>query len=442
MMKRFLWGLCAAWSIGCGPVVDAEPPTRQEPGVGVLRQGPGIRPSLSRAPDARLEAMADPTRSYAWQCFPQRYGFTPSFDGVRFPSEHESDGGLLLGWPFETCAYPEQLALALTAAGHVPVHILAAPSLHPMVRECLTQAGATDAQQRLINLVDIEVDSVWIRDYGPDVVVGAAGDRRFVDMVYFPYAVRQCDDFLYLDYSDRTPDDLGRSWNVPVSRPPVVMPGGNLLTDGAGRCFRARERTNRDNCFAGWCYTEARTDAVIGQAHGCDVTTLESMQGGVIDHIDMWMSVLSAKTVLVGRYDVRDDAVNAAILDRNAQHIAALGYEVLRIPMPTPYCAKDKGWACVATPEDIQECDGKNKRVWATYLNSIRLGDLMAVPVYRWGPPSLAWRHHAQEQEALATYQWALDREFGAGAVKVVPIQSDALIPCQGSLHCLTKTFR
>lgn len=417
----------ATWSMGCGQVVEEEPP-----------QAPSNRYERQQALAARVEA-AEPSRSYQWQCFPQRYGFTPSPAGVRFPAESESGGGLLLAWPGPGCAHPEQTALALTAAGHIPVHVLATASLHPTVRDCLTRAGATEEQQRSIDLVDVEVDDVWVRDFGPDVVVGPAGERRFVDMVYFPMAVRQCST-IEVDHSDRVPDDLARSWSVPVDRPAVVLSGGNLLTDGAGRCFRARDATNRQNCFAGWCYTEAETDAVIGQSHGCDVVTLESMQGKVIDHIDMWMAVLSPKTVLVGRYDVRDDALNAAILDRNARRLADLGYDVVRIPMPTPYC-QDDGDTCVGTPERIRECDGTNTRVWATYLNSIRLGDVMAVPVYRWVPPSQAWRHHGQEQEALATYQWALDREFGAGAVKVVPIPSDTLIPCQGALHCITKTF-
>nr|WP_242544295.1 agmatine deiminase family protein [Corallococcus sp. NCSPR001] len=396
-----------------------------------------------RAPSNRYErqqAQALP-RLYQWECDPATYGFTPSPDGVRFPAEHESNGGLLLAWPDRGCNYPEQTALALTAAGHVPVHVLAAASLHPQVRECLTLAGATEEQQRGINLVDVEVEDVWVRDFGPDVVEGPRGERRFVDMVYFPLPVPFCSALDGIDHLDRVPDDLGKHWGVPMDRPAVILSGGNLLTDGAGRCFRARNATNRQNCFAGWCYTEAQTDAVIGRAHGCEVVTLESMQDRVIDHIDMWMTVLSPKTVLVGRYDVNDDAINAAILDRNARRLSDLGYDVVRIPMPTPYC-QDTNGTCVGAPERIAECDGTNTRVWATYLNSIRLGDVMAVPVYRWVPPSLAWRHHGQEREALATYQWALDREFGAGAVKVVPIPSDTLIPCQGSLHCITKTFR
>ncbi|RKH47756.1 agmatine deiminase family protein [Corallococcus sicarius] len=431
MRMREVWRLCV-WlgaGFGCGPVVEEAPPL------------PLNRYEAQQAQRARAEALVDALpRYYPWQCFPDRYGFTPSPGGVRFPGEHESTGGLLLGWGRPDCGHPEQRALLLAAVGHVPVYVLAAPELHPTIRDCMTREGATPEQLQQLNLVDLEVDSVWIRDYGPDVVAGAEGTRRFVDLVYGPYAALYCNTHA-ADHCDRVPDDLGRRWNVPVDRPAVVLEGGNLLTDGAGRCFRAREVTNRRNCFPGWRYPEAQTDEVIGRAYGCDVVTLESLEGDVIDHIDMWMAVLSSKTVLVGRYAVRDDAVNAAILDRNAQRLAALGYDVVRIPMPTPYC-QDDGDSCLGEPGRVRECDGTNTRVWATYLNSIRLGDVMAVPVYRWVPPSQAWRHQGQEQEALATYQWALDREYGPGAVKVLPIPSDTVIPCQGALHCLTKTFR
>jgi agmatine/peptidylarginine deiminase len=168
---------------------------------------------------------------------------------------------------------------------------------------------------------------------------------------------------------------------------------------------------------------------------------MESLVGGVIDHIDMWMTVLSRKTILVGRYDVADDAQNAAILDRNAQRLSNLGYRVVRVPMPKPYC-KQLNATCTGQANLIGKCDGASERVWATYMNSIRLGNALAVPVFRWVPESHKAIIAAQEAEAFATYQRELDREFGRGAVQVVPIQSDGIIPCQGSLHCVTMTYR
>ncbi|NBD13202.1 agmatine deiminase family protein [Corallococcus silvisoli] len=425
MTKRNVWMLCA-WlglSLGCEQVVEEAPLPAGDP--------------ASHGQGEALDGVAAP---YQWECYPERYGFTPSPAGLRFPAEHELPGSLLLSWEGPGCDRPEQLALIFAALGRIPVHVVAAESLHAGIRQCLSQAGASPAQVWAVDLIPFKVDTAWIRDFGPDVVVGPDGKQRYVDNVLRPMQAFQCFSFVLYEHADRIPGDLGWYRSIPVDRPAVVLSGSNLLTDGAGRCFRARRDTNASNCFAQWCYSEEETNEVLGRAHGCDVVTLESLAGGVIDHIDMWMAVLSARTVLVGRYDVRDDAVNAAILDRNARRLADLGYDVVRIPMPTPYC-QDVGDSCLGEPGRVRECDGTNTRVWATYLNSIRLGDVMAVPVYRWAPASQAHRLQGQEQEALATYQWALDRDFGPGAVKVVPIPSDTVIPCQGSLHRLAKTL-
>ncbi|RKH18776.1 hypothetical protein D7Y13_05765 [Corallococcus praedator] len=427
MTKRNVWMLCAGLGlgIGCGQVEEEAPVPFGDPAL-----------------HSQEETMASLAARYQWECYPERYGFTPPREVVRFPAEHEPQGELLMSWNQPGCGHPEQLALIFAALeGRVPIHIVAAAPLHSGIIQCLSQAGMTRAQIWELGLVPFRVDTEWIRDHGPDAVVGADGKRRFVDTVLRPMQAVQCSSFDFYERSDRIPTVLGEWWGVPVDRPAVVLSGGNLLTDGAGRCFRARRETNARNCFPVWCYSEEETDEAIGRAHGCDVVTLESLEGGVVDHIDMWMAMLSSKTVLVGRYDVHDDAINAAILDRNARRLADLGYDVVRIPMPTPYC-QDAGDSCLGDPGRVRECDGTNTRVWATYLNSIRLGDVMAVPVYRWVPGSLAYRHQRQEQEALATYQWALDREFGPGAVKVHPIPSDTVIPCQGALHRLTKTLR
>ena len=48
------------------------------------------------------------------------------------------------------------------------------------------------------------------------------------------------------------------------------------------------------------------------------------------------------------------------------------------------------------------------------------------------------WR---QETEALNTFQSTLDAEFGEGVVTVVPVVSDDMIPCQGSMHCISMTY-
>ena len=163
--------------------------------------------------------------------------------------------------------------------------------------------------------------------------------------------------------------------------------------------------------------------------------------GGVIDHIDMWMAIVGPGRVLVGTYDPADDPGNAAVLDRNAARLEAMGYVVSRVPMPSPWCKK-AAVGCIGKENLAVTCDTNGSaRVWATYTNSIRVGDAMLVPVFRWVPAPLAARVAAQEAEALAVYQRELDASFGPGAVRAIPIPSDAIIPCQGAFHCVTMTW-
>jgi agmatine/peptidylarginine deiminase len=79
--------------------------------------------------------------------------------------------------------------------------------------------------------------------------------------------------------------------------------------------------------------------------------------------------------------------------------------------------------------------------VWATYANSIRVGNMMMVPVYHDVPASLVDAIATQEVQALTIFQQELDTEFGPGAVQVVPIESDRMINCQGSVHCISMTY-
>ena len=382
------------------------------------------------------------SQAYAWQCDPTRYGFTRLGGKVILPNEAESTTGVLIGWPSYGCTVPELTELVRTGVDRTQVTVLVAPNHQEGAIACLQRRGITPEQIAKIDFAPVPVGSVWIRDYGPEVVTQADGSRRLVDMSYYPQLSGTCNNLVGRADDDVSPTKLAALWNVPVERPKVRLEGGNLLTDGAGSCFRAKRNANARNCFSGWCYTEDELNYVIGQSHGCKVHALESMVGGVIDHIDMYMTFLSRRTVLVGRYDAADDADNAAILDRNAAYLAKLGYRVVRTPMPKPFC-RQAAMNCMGVESQVTACGSKTEeRVWATYMNSIRLGNALAVPVYKWVPKEYRATIEAQERETLATYQRELDREFGKGKVQVVPVQADALIPCQGSLHCTTMTYR
>ncbi|MCK6546811.1 agmatine deiminase family protein [Myxococcota bacterium] len=377
-----------------------------------------------------------------WTCDPDLYGFTGApTSAATLPNESQSTTGVLLAWPQWGCTVQELVDLIRAALGHTDVTIIVPAEFQPSAEECLRRSGVSDEARALVEWLNLPVDSIWIRDYGPETVVDANGRRALIDASYFPRASRTCHNLLGRADDDALPTRLGELLQLPVHRPQAIFEGGNLLSDGAGRCFRARRFSNYWNQQV-WGYSEAQLDAVLGANYGCQVTAMESLEGGVIDHIDMWMALLSHDTVLVGEYALEDDATNAAILDRNAAQLAGMGYRVVRIPMPAPWCVRLTA-SCLAQQRQMQPCgDPDAERVWATYTNSIRVGDRMVVPVYSWAPEDVRARVLAQQDEALRIYRQELDRIFGAGAVEVVPVQSDAIIPCQGTFHCISMTYR
>jgi agmatine/peptidylarginine deiminase len=246
---------------------------------------------------------------------------------------------------------------------------------------------------------------------------------------------------------------------VDVFRPQLRTEGGNLQTDGQGTCVHMRRDVLQQNNFSRWHYTQDELDDVYRSFFNCpQVITLNSLApdpGPVgsrinIDHVDMFVTFVSAQTVIVGRLDPEDaefDPTNAAILDSNADLLDGAGYNVVRVPMPARYCTLHTG-TCIARPNETRVCGPGVDRVWATYTNSILIGNRMLVPIYTDPysdssplPQDVKDRIQRQEAEALETFHTTLDAEYGEGAIMVVPVVSDDMIPCLGSMHCISMTY-
>jgi len=385
---------------------------------------------------------------YIWECFPTLAGFTERPPKTaRFPGEFEQTNGVFYGWPIYGCQMPELTELIRNSIGNVPTTVLVPSAQRFAAEACLRGREFTDEQIALIDWQIIPLDGVWIRDYGQEVLRDADGSQLFVDMGYYSGPSAGCVSFPGRPNDDVSPTRYAPAFGVNVYRPQLRTEGGNLTTDGAGTCFHNQRMVLQQNQFSRWSYTQEQLDDVYRQYYNCpNVVTLESLMRDpfgfqVIDHIDMTTTFISPTKVLHGQYDPADDPVNAAILDQNAELLTSLGYNVVRIPMPKPYCTLRTG-SCIAQPGSARECGGGGlDRVWATYANSMRVGSKMLVPVYRDVPESMRKIIEQQEAMALAIYQAELDAEYGKGVVQVVPIIADWMIPCQGTLHCIAMTY-
>jgi agmatine/peptidylarginine deiminase len=362
---------------------------------------------------------------------------------------------------------PELTELIRNSIRNAETTVLVPNSLLTSAQACLRSRGFTDDDINAVRWYPIRaLDGIWIRDYGMEIIEAVDdGHPVFIDMGYYSGRASSCAG----PFPGRPNDDVSPTIFAPdfdastdIYRPALRTEGGNLQTDGQGTCVHMQREVLARNRFERWSYTQEQLDDQYRNYYQCPVViTLQSFaldpQAGlcsrqVIDHVDMFMTFISPQTVIVAQVDPEDaafDRVNAQIMENNAETLANAGYNVVRIPQTRRYCTVHRGLncnvgTCISNPGDARMCDAEGllDRVWATYANSIRVGNLMMVPVYHDVPTELADAIAAQEQQALEIFQDTLDAEFGTGQVIVTPIVSDRMIPCQGSVHCISMTYK
>jgi agmatine deiminase len=301
--------------------------------------------------------------------------------GFRLPAEYEPTRAVVITYAAYSTLL-KRIAVEVAAAG-AEVWAVGGPSSIP---------GVPAASYTRLSYA---FDSVWVRDYGPVGIDEATGALGIVDNVYRHYASRVDDDAI--------PCQVASHAGGACYASPLVLDGGNLMTDGRGNLFMTR-RTYVWNSSR----TEAEVDELLRRHLG--VTTIHAFdyaQNGYgpadgTGHIDMFAKLLAPCTVLVAEYA---QAPFAGPLDAAASTFAELEcapgqqYQVLRIP----------GWQSGST--------------WYTYTNSLIVNDRVLVPSYADGV----------DETARAIYEQALP-----GAT-VVLIPADASITSGGAIHCVAK---
>jgi agmatine/peptidylarginine deiminase len=242
-------------------------------------------------------------------------------------------------------------------------------------------------------------DSYWTVDYGPYWVLDGAGNLGIADPRY--YETRTNDDAI--------PTKLADMLGVNVWRPDLNFEGGNLTSDGAGTCFASRAHQ-----FHNLPLLPYQVDEILWDYYGCEKTIwLEPLDGESTGHHDMFSKMLTPTTWIMGEYTAAQDPVNATILNDNAALLASettaggQPINVVRIPMPDQ--GSQFGWT-----------------VWRTYTNSIIVNNVVIVPTYA--------NETSHEAAALAVYQSVLPGHT------IIGLDSDAIIPEGGAVHCVTRT--
>jgi agmatine/peptidylarginine deiminase len=316
----------------------------------------------------------------------------------RLAAEFESQDAILVSWNADDEGVEEALA-AIVSAVHRNLQVIVLTPDDEYLRsamQCFSLAGIPRASVRYVRA---RVDTIWTRDYGPASIRAADGTFAIIDADYETGA---------RTHDDHLPAAIAPILGLSSIHVPLTIEGGNLLSNGHGLGI-ATTKLRDANLLRG--YAEERLRGLLRDVYGFSQTVLlEPLDGEPTGHVDMFATFVSPHVVVVGEYDPAVDPVNADVLDRNAERLAAVRtpwgrLRVVRVPMPP------------SGPD-----------VWRTYTNVLYANGTLLVPSYPGITPDY-------EQEALDVFRQLLP------GWRIVPVDCNQLIALGGGIHCITMNL-
>jgi len=318
----------------------------------------------------------------------------------RIPGDFERKAALLLSSK-DLLEYHSKVFVDIVSAvwRHIPVVCVARKQEQiDLAKKLLADNGLP---RQSVNFVKIDMNTMWIRDYGPVFLKDDKGKNIILNGEYIDVddeGVRWKDDDL--------PVALGQWFGVPVEDLPIQIEGGNLLSNGEGLIVTTTKIIAQNQQRG---YDVEKLFRLFNEKMGAKRWVyVEELDGEPTGHADLLIAFLAPNVALVGQIDENVDPENSARLDRAAR---ALSREmtsrgplrVYRIPIPP---VKDG--------------------IWRSYANSVLINGIALVPIYSDVDPEL-------QAEALGLYKRLLP------TWEIVGVSADSLVQNLGVLHCISQ---
>lgn len=339
-----------------------------------------------------------------WRSVPDDSGPDPhsarpltSLNPVFVPAEFDPQDILLVGGSQLAELHPGVLAAIVQAAAEdIQITILSgSPAGTALIDSVLDKNSRGTGT---VEIIELPIRSMWVRDFGPVTVRDGAGRRTLVD---FKYRERRGN---ALD--DSVPGHLARELGIGLETNPLLVEGGDFLGNGRGLCLMSTRVINRNAH-----YLEKEPQQTVEEfavALGFEnISLAHPLQGESTGHLDMFSVFLRPDLVLIGSYDPLIDPENAARLDELAARLN--GFKTLEGPLQVER---------IPLPDHADD-------VWRTYTNVVFANGVLLVPIYPSYCPEL-------DQVALDLYRRLMPDW------KVVGIDASELIKMRGALRCIT----
>jgi len=314
------------------------------------------------------------------------------------PGEYEEIKGVFVPWePGSYLALLTEFAVGVTtdASGSLAYVIVSGASQEASATTTLAGAGADMSRVRFIYY---NLDTVWIRDYGPryNVVDGKPG------IIDHTYNRPRAQDNAFPDFVDNQPVPFLQ--DEPVYLMDLTHGGGNFLAFSNGDAFMSSliEEENTDK-------TTAEITTIVEDHFNVNLHIFPRLSANVdaTGHIDMWMMPLSDDAVLISEFPTSHPG-SKTITDNAATYMAGQGYTVYR------------------TPAYNSTGESSTGGTHYTYTNAAIVNDRVYIPEY-------GGTHVTDDATALAVYQSALPGR------EIVQVDTASIITAAGAIHCVMK---
>jgi len=323
------------------------------------------------------------------------------------PAEWEPHAATWVAWPHNREDWPGRFAPVPWVYGEIVRKL----SRFERVRILVESRAAAGQALRLLRKVGANHDAVewfvcrtnrvWTRDYGPIFVRNRAGETALTGWRFNAWA--KYDDWRK---DAAVPAHLAHRLRLPLFTPGMVLEGGSIDVNGAGRLMTTEEcllsPVQARNPGMSRAEVEANLRAYLG------VKQVIWLRNGIAGddthgHVDDLARFVARDTVVVASENDRGDA-NYEPLRENLRILRAAGLRVVKLPMPRPLVFQ-------------------GQRLPASYANFYIANGVLLAPTF----------NDPADRTALATLARLFpDRE-------VVGINCTELIWGLGALHCMTQ---
>lgn len=347
---------------------------------------------------------------------------TPAELGYFMPAEWQRHAATWLSWPKDPLTWPDRVPLVEEIFLQMMTALAPNEIVNLLVDDAETEARVrnrcTFPAASNIRFWQLQTVDSWIRDYGPNFLVGTRPESGTPSLAYNDWTFNAWGNkYEELKRDDAIPALLEPELRVPRFAPGIVMEGGSIEVNGAGLVLTTEQcllNPNR-NPDLSQSAIENHLKSYLG------VEKILWLGEGIVGddtdgHIDDIARFVAPSTIVCAVEDDPADA-NYSLLQDNlrrlqlATDLAGRNFEIVTLPMPGVVAAAED-----SSPRALD-------RLPASYANFYIANNVVLAPIFG----------HENDKRALDTLQRVFpDR-------RVVGINCEPLVWGMGTIHCVTQ---